>query len=135
MGEFSPDGRWIAYQSAETGRYEVYVRPFPAAVGKWQLSAGGGTNPRWRPDGKELFYLAPDRRLMAVELRSDGTTLEPSAPRTLFQTRISGPLGGGVRNNYAVSRDGQRFLIATDEVDHRSSPIIVVLNWTALLEQ
>ena len=69
QGQFSPDGRWLAYASNESGRYEIYVRTFPEAGGKWQVSAAGGMQPRWRRDGRELFYVAPDTRLMAVPLR------------------------------------------------------------------
>jgi len=65
-GVFSPDGRWVAYQSNESGRDEIYVRPFPGPGGQWQVSTAGGSDPRWRPDGKELYYLAPDLKLMAA---------------------------------------------------------------------
>ena len=85
-GQFSPDGRWLAYASNESGRYEIYIRTFPEAGGKWQVSAAGGVQPRWRRDGRELFYVAPDTRLMAVPLRlaPDTHTLEAGAAcRTL----------------------------------------------------
>src|SRR5262249_41768225 len=82
----SPDGRFVAYTSDESGRAEVYVRPFPSMAEKWQVSTHGGTKPLWRRDGKELLYLADDRKLMSVELKK-GSGFETSAPRALFQTR------------------------------------------------
>jgi Tol biopolymer transport system component len=133
-GQFSPDGRFVVYNSDETGRAEVYVRPFPAAAGKWRVSTEGGTNPRWRGDGKELYYVAPDRTLMSVAFSAGAGAPSISAARPLFQTRIAGALGHDVRNNYAVSRDGQRFLIVTEVEKAGSRPITVILNWPALLE-
>jgi Tol biopolymer transport system component len=133
-GQFSPDGRWVAYSSDETERHEVYIRPFPAGVGKWRVSTEGGSNPRWSPKGKELFYLAPDRTLMSVAIRSDAESPHPSAPQPLFQTRIAGPLARDVRNNYAVSPDGERFLIVTNAEESSPPPITVILNWPSLLE-
>ena len=100
-----------------------------------KISNGGGSSARWRGDGAEIFYIAPDRTLMAVEVKSDGETFELSSPRPLFQTRISGPLDIGVRCNYAVSPDGERFLIATDVGESIPAQIHVVLNWTADLER
>jgi hypothetical protein len=132
-GQFSPDGRFVVYDSNETGRSEIYIRPFPAAAGKWRVSTDGGTNPRWRADGGELFYIAPDRTLMAVAIGAGVGSPSLSTPRPLFQTRISGSLGRDVRNNYAVSRDGQRFLIVTDVEKATSPPITVILNWPSLL--
>jgi hypothetical protein len=134
-GQFSPDGRWVAYISNESGRFEVYVQPFPVSGEKWKISMDGGAEARWRRDGKEIFYLAPDRTLMSVRIKSDGETLEPSAPRPLFQTRMAGPFGGGVRFNYVVSPDGERFLINTELEDSSKSPIIVILDWTAAIEE
>jgi Tol biopolymer transport system component len=133
--QFSPDGKWISYTSSESGRYEIYVQSFPAGGGKWQISTDGGYDARWRPDGEEIFYIAPDRTLMAVPLRTAGDALEHSAPAPLFPTRISGILGWGLRFNYAVSPDGERFLIVTDMEETTDAPINVVLNWTALLEK
>jgi Tol biopolymer transport system component len=133
--QFSPNGKWISYTSNESGRNEIYIQSFPAGGGKWQISTDGGNDARWRPDGKELFYIAPDRKLMAVQVNSEDEALVPSAPVPLFQTRISGVLGTGLRFNYAVSPDGERLLIAADVEGATDSPIIVVLNWPALLEQ
>jgi eukaryotic-like serine/threonine-protein kinase len=131
-GQISPDGRYLAYSSNETGPYEVYVRPFPnAAVGKWQVSIGGGGQPRWRRDGKELFYIAPDKYLVAVDVKT-GETFERGTSRPLFDTRVGGNYAvvGRVAFLYAPSADGQRFLAASfPEAD--PSPITVVLNWAA----
>ena len=133
---FSPDTKWIAYSSDESGRREVYVQGFvpdhvPAAgIGKWQISAGGGTKPRWRRDGKELYYLALDDKMMAVPVKSTATTFEPGPAVALFQTHPTGYVP------YDVAADG-RFLINTvteaEAVD--PSPITVVLNWTAGLRK
>jgi eukaryotic-like serine/threonine-protein kinase len=129
--QLSPDGRWLAYTSDESGRMEVYVRPFRAPGGAWLISTTGGSDPRWRDDGSELYYLSLDRALMAVNINAaDGAArLEASVPQPLFQTRTSGPLGLGVRFNYAAAPGGQRFLITTDEPEAAPSPITVVLNW------
>jgi len=132
-GRFSPDGRWIAYSSDESGRMEVYVQPFPQSGSKWQVSTGGGSEPHWRRDGKELFYLAPDRQIMAVAVRGE-STFESEAPRPLFQTRVPFP-GSIYRMNYDVTADGARFLVNTLVEGAGSSPINVVLNWPAGLKK
>jgi hypothetical protein len=98
--------------------------------GKWPVSTGGGTEPIWRPDGKELFYLAADRKLMAVEVKG-GSTFEASAPRVLFETHVLERFG----SNYAVMADGQRFLINSGVEEAASAPITVVVNWTAELRR
>jgi Tol biopolymer transport system component len=87
-GQFSPDGRWVTYQSNESGRYEVYVVPFPAGSGKWQISTGGGIWPRWRHDGKELFFIGPDSQTMAATITASGTSFEAAPPVPLFETLI-----------------------------------------------
>jgi len=129
-GQFSPDGRWMAYVSDESGAPQVYVQSFPTLGGQRQVSAAGGTQPRWRRDGKELFYLAPDRKLMAVTVRT-GATFDADAPRALFQTALD---LNEVRQTYDVAPDGQRFLLNT-RVDEGAPPITVVLNWLALLKK
>jgi Tol biopolymer transport system component len=137
-GTFSPDGRWVAYQSNESGRHETYVRPFVppgeagtaagAAAGQWQVSTAGGIMPVWRPDGKELYYLNPGGAMMAAPIAFTGATLAPGAPVVLFPTRI---VGGGVDvqqgRQYDVARDG-RFLINT-ELDGAVAPITLLQNW------
>jgi len=125
QGAFSPDGKWVAYQSNESGRNEVYVRPFPGPGGQWHVSTGGGISPRWRADGKELYYLAPDNKLMAVAVTVQGAAFTPGTPETLFQTHIVSP---GLRPQYDVARDG-RFLINTDLQDTSAEPIHLLLNW------
>jgi Tol biopolymer transport system component len=128
-GQFSPDGRWVAYQSNESGRHEIYVRPFPGPGGQLLVSTAGGISPRWRPDGKELYYIAPDATLMAAPLAVKGGTLEPGTPAPLFRSRI---WGGGTdlyqRDQYDVARDG-RFLINVTTDDTVTSPITLLQNW------
>jgi Tol biopolymer transport system component len=133
---FSPNGRWIAYISNESGTYQVYVQSFPEPSGKWMASTNGGIQPRWRRDGKELFYLALDGKLMAVPV--GGTTApEFGAPAALFEarTRRGTTVIFTARQEYDVTADGQRFLLNVDLSDEAASPISVVLNWTALLTQ
>jgi len=129
-GRFSPDNRWLAYVSNESGRNEVYVQSFPPSGGKWQVSTTGGAQPHWRSDGKELFYITPERKLMAVDVNPQ-QTFEVGAPKLLFQTTVA---RYEAPNRYAVSRDGQRFLInsAVEEVSHTMT---VVLNWTGELKR
>jgi eukaryotic-like serine/threonine-protein kinase len=131
QAHFAPDGKWFAYTSNESGRSEVYVQSFPPSGGKWQVSTGGGAQPHWRRDGKELFYLAPDRKLMAVEVKM-GSTFETSAPKTLFQTQV---VRYEAPNRYVVTGDGQRFLVNSPVEEVSQTPITVVLNWTAGLRK
>ena len=130
FAQFSPDGRWVAYSSTESGRTEIYVAPFPGPGGKWQISTAGGSSPRWRRDGAEIFYLAPDNKLMAAALNGKGSSFEVGAVRPLFQTNSIGSISA-----FAVSADGQRFLINTASEQSASAPITVVLNWTAGLKK
>ncbi|MDX6306403.1 MAG: hypothetical protein QOI77_3372 [Blastocatellia bacterium] len=131
---FAPDGRWVVYESDESGRKEVYVQSYPRSGAKWQVSTGGGSQPRWRSDGKELFYLGPDRKMTAVEVSTDGATFVPGTSRALFETRISkGDDRAG--EQYAVTSDGQRFLVNTVALEGARTPITVVLNWTADLKR
>jgi Tol biopolymer transport system component len=127
--QFAPDGRWIAYQSNESGRTQVLVQPFPGPGGKLQVSTDGGAQVRWRADGRELFYISLDGRLMAVPIRPavDRHALEAGAPVPLFPTRAGGPAPGGNKQDYVVSKDGQRFLI--DVPEEVASPIAVIMNW------
>ena len=140
VGQFSPDGRWLSYVSNESGIDEVYVQPFPGPGGKWQLSVGGGVDPRWRRDGHELFYVARDGRLMAVSLQieREGRALNPGAPVALFPTRLATganvTVGFGSRPGYAVASDG-RFLMNVTVDETTTSPISVVLNWTEVLKR
>ena len=129
LAALSPDGRWVAYQTNESGRFEVVVQPFPDGSGKWQVSLAGGVAPRWRADGKELYLLAPDATLMAVPVTAAGPSFEAGAPVALFQTRIveGGTLPGN-RPQYAVAPDG-RFLINQPVANATEAPIRLILNW------
>ena len=130
-GHVSSDGRWIAYQSDESGRYEVYVRPFPDAQGgKWQISSDSGTDPRWRRDGTELFYFAGDDKLMAVTVRPDASGFTTVKTESLFQVAKTTN-----RTNYAVTADGQRFLVNAILDTGNAAGLTVVLNWTATLKK
>ena len=130
QAQFSPDGKWIVYTSDESGTPEIYAQRFPSTGGKWRVSTGGGCQPTWRRDGRELFYIASDRKLMAVDVKL-GTSFEAGVPKTLFETRVLSLTDFG--NHYAVTADGQRFLInSTSEAN--STPINVVVNWTAGLK-
>jgi Tol biopolymer transport system component len=138
QAKFSPDGKWVAYSSDESGPVEVYVRPFPAsAEGKWLVSTGGGRQVRWRADGKELFYVAPGGMLMAAEVHASGSAFEVGVPKTLFRPQILGGTGGGASAawRYDVSKDGQRFLINSATEKSASVPITVNTNWAADLKK
>jgi hypothetical protein len=124
-GVFSPDGKWVAYESNESGRDEIYVRPFPGPGGQWQVSTAGGIMPRWRADGKELYYLAPDQKLMAAGVTVQGASLAPGTPEALFQTHVAANIN---RQPYDVGRDG-RFLIVTELESASTEPIHLLLNW------
>jgi serine/threonine protein kinase/Tol biopolymer transport system component len=129
-GKFSPDGRWVAYASDESGRYEIYVRPFPAAEGggaKWMVSRDGAREPRWRGDGKELFYLAPNGSVMAASVSASGAAFQSATPAALFKA----PSTPG----WDVSADGKQFLFPVPAGDAAQAPFIVVQNWTALLRK
>jgi Tol biopolymer transport system component len=126
--------RWIAYTADESGAPEVYVRRFPGGGAKWHVSTNGGAQARWRRDGKELFFLAPDGRMMAVDVTANASTFETGTPRVLFDTGIRTSFAGR-RNHYVVTRDGQRFLVNISAEDENSAPITVVLNWDAALKK
>jgi eukaryotic-like serine/threonine-protein kinase len=138
QGRFSPDTHWIAYASDESGRSEVYIQPFPAPSNggsKTPISRDGGSQPRWRRDGKELFYSSPDGKLMAVDV-SEERIFNASVPKTLFQVPVAhiGHNEGGLQVlDWDVVPDGKRFLI--DTATTSSEPITVVLNWTAELKK
>jgi len=134
--QISPNGKWIAYQSNETGTVEIYVRPFPAGEGKWQISANGGSWTRWRADGREIFYMTAGSlgTLMAASVSPAGPTFEYGDPTELFESGYVN-FGHGLNyHTYAVSADGQRFLIPRPETaveaDLAPAPITVVVNWT-----
>jgi Tol biopolymer transport system component/predicted Ser/Thr protein kinase len=128
--QFSPDGNWLAFVSNESGRFEVYVAPFPGPGAKLQISTSGGNSPRWRRDGREIFYVAPDRKLMAARVETS-PAFRIGAVQALFQTPR--PEAPGV--SYDASADGKRFLLANIQSEKVSPPITLVLNWTAELKK
>lgn len=130
--QIDPEGKWLAYTSNESGRPEVYVQSFPSPGNKVQISTDGGVTPKWRKDGKELFYVSPDKKIMSVAINTD-PTFEAGVPKALFQTQIASNIES--RNHYVVTADGQRFLINTPLKSIASSPINVVVNWTATLKK
>jgi Tol biopolymer transport system component len=136
QGQFSPDGHWVAYTSdaSGVGQYHVYVQSFPRGNGEFQISTGpGGMQPRWRRDGKELFYLAPDGTLMSVDVKTT-PRFEVGTPKPLFDSRITTVGSRSITFHYAVSADGQRFLTMTNfnPADSAAAePIAVILNWQA----
>jgi len=132
--QFSPDGRWIVYASNETGSMEIYVSPFPSINGKWQVSSGGGQEPRWRQDGKELFYLSADGKMMAVAVTT-GASFKAGSPVALFQTHRRLQVSSLDDFSYDVSGDGQRFLIATKVDEANAAPLSVLLNWVSQMEK
>jgi Tol biopolymer transport system component len=124
--QLSPDARWMAYASTETSTYDVFVQPYPTTGAKFQISTGGGRQPSWRRDGRELFFVTNDRKFYAVDVRA-GATFEHSAPRFLFNMPANTI---SVRNSYVPSRDGQRFLVNV-VLDTAVPPINVDLDWMA----
>jgi eukaryotic-like serine/threonine-protein kinase len=127
----SPDGKWLAYTNNESGRFEIYVTAFPAAGAKWQVSTNGGMNPKWRRDGKELFFLDPADNMMAVDVNTSGSTIQLGRIQTLFHAT-------GVQNQqgpYSVTADGKKFLINSGDVKEENQPLILVQNWPALLKK
>ncbi len=133
-GRFSPDGRWVAYRSDESGRSEVYVQAFPPTGGKWLISTEGGDQPSWRGDGKEIFYVSPASQIMAVEVKG-GETFEVGTPRPLFPLRRPYVDVESARSSYAVTADGQRFLVVGSAENARPMAITVSVNWTEGLKK
>jgi Tol biopolymer transport system component len=127
--QFSPDDRWIAFESNKSGDFEIYVRPFPGAGASSRVSSAGGCQPRWRHDGTELFYVAPDGHLVAVpvKLPSSGTGIVLGTPQPLFSIRIRSTVQGGVAHEYDVSADGQRFLMNLPD-EQPPKPISLILD-------
>jgi serine/threonine protein kinase/Tol biopolymer transport system component len=129
LGRFSPDTRWVAYQSDESGRWEAYVQSFPDAHEKVRISTAGGRNPEWGPEGRELFYVSPDGKLMAVTMKFGTGSVEPSLPRELFAL----PVYTTGLGPFEVAADGQRFLaqVTTGKIE----PLTVIVNWPALVKR
>jgi eukaryotic-like serine/threonine-protein kinase len=130
QARFSPEAKWIAYASNESGPFQVYVQSFPPSGGKWQISTNGGLQPRWRADGKELFYMALDRKIMAVDVKARGASFEVSSPKVLFDAPID-IVAPNAANRYDVRPDGQRFLVNAPVESSDTGPITVILNWLA----
>jgi hypothetical protein len=131
-GRISPDGRWIAYTSDESGRWEVYVQQFPGLGSKRAVSVGGGAGAYWRRDGRELFYLSPDRTLMAVDVRLDDT-ISIGRPRALFRPPVAGD-ASEARNHFVAAPDGQAFLFNIVEESPDRAAISILVNWTGRLK-
>ena len=128
--KLSPDGRFLAYNSNESGRWEVYVQPFPTTGGKWQISSGGGGRPLWRSDGKELYFLAAGGKVMAAEIKTAGG-FQSGVPHQLFQANIK---ERGDASPYDVRADGQAFVINVSPESDNTAPLNIVLNWNADLK-
>jgi Tol biopolymer transport system component len=128
-GKLSPDMHWIAYDSTESGRREIWIQPLPPNGSRWQVSNGGGTAARWRADGRELFYIAADGKLMAVPV-TPGETPKFGSPTALFQTLQRE--GGG---SYTPSPDGQRFLVNVPLTAAETNPISVIVNWRSTIDK
>lgn len=124
-GRFSPDGRWIAHFSYETGRQEVYVQGFPDIRGKWLVSPAGGRFPQWRSNGKELFWIRPDNMLMGTKLELEANGVQIGQTEALFRLPIP--------TAYAPAADGKRFLTLEPESEQEELPMVVVQNWAARL--
>jgi dipeptidyl aminopeptidase/acylaminoacyl peptidase len=137
LAQFSPDGKWIAYQSNKTGRLEIYLRPFPGPGGDSRASTEGGAQVRWNPNGKELFYIGADDRLTAVPIRfsSDGKTVGFGSPLGLFATNVGSTAVLTYRQQYVVSPDGQSFVMNSVVGETSASPITVILNWKPKLSR
>jgi len=128
--QFSRDGHWVVYTSQESGRTEIYITQFPGANGKWQISLNGGREPRWRRDGKAIFYWASDHTFMEVELEIEGASLQVIATRPLFKASM--PFDPGQSITYDVTPDGKRFIVNTSNTAE-DQPLTIITNWTAEL--
>ena len=125
MGEISPDGRWVVYDTDESGRFEIKVQAFPTPTREAQVSINGGVAPRWSGDGSEVFFVAPDGTMMASRFRTTDSAFEAEPPVPLFPTEI---VSNPFNHNYAVTSD-RRFLIRNRQAEASSSPIVLLLNW------
>jgi Tol biopolymer transport system component len=131
-GKFSPDGRWVAYRSNESGRFDIYVTTFPGPGGRWQVSTAGGEFPLWRRDGKELFYIAPDNTLMAAPVNGTGAAFEIGDVKPLFRL----PTTAANRNyQYAVTADGRRFVVSSLVQEQSLEPLSVIVNWPTAVKK
>ena len=126
-GQFSPDGKWLAYASDESGEWEIYVKNYPGASGKWQISRGGGSEPRWSGDGKAMFYIGPGQMLTRVDV-SAGDTFSATVPRPLFPIHTRAPISSTDVFNYDVAGHGKRFLVNQYIKPDRPTPLSIILN-------
>jgi serine/threonine protein kinase/Tol biopolymer transport system component len=131
-GQISHDGKWVAYASDESGDWEIYVTTFPTAAGKWQVSQHGGTEPRWRADGKEIFYIGAESTLTAVPISTEGA-FAPGNPTSLFHTQFRAQVSSTDQFSYDVTNDGQRFLVDRYAKPTQVAPLHIILNATAAL--
>ncbi len=129
-GQISPDGKWVAYASNESGDWEIYVTTFPTAAGKWQVSQAGGSEPRWRGDGKEIFYIGAGSTLTAVPISTAGTFASGN-PTPLFHTQLRAAVSSTDQFSYDVTKDGQRFLVNRYAKPTQVAPLHIILNATA----
>jgi Tol biopolymer transport system component len=134
QGRLSPDGKWMAYQSNETGRFEVFIRAFPPAGRKWQISNAGGAEPEWRGDGKELFYTTPQdpARIMAVDVTDAKGAIKAGLPHALFDLRLP---GGALRNRFVATPDGKKFLAIAPPEQKAANSFTVIVNWPSLTKK
>jgi Tol biopolymer transport system component len=130
-GQISADGKWVAYASDESGQWEIYATTFPGAAGKWQVSSGGGTEPRWSRDGKEIFYIAPGGMLTAVPVSAGAEGISTGAATPLFRIRGRAPISSTDLFSYDVAPDGKRFLVNRYVRPEHPAPLTIVLNATA----
>jgi eukaryotic-like serine/threonine-protein kinase len=133
QARFSPDGKWVAHASDESGRFEVYLRPFPLTAERTLVSTAGGMQPEWRRDGKELFYISVDRKMMSVSVSTEAT-IRAATPRALFAIDVVTPTAP-YPGDYAVSGDGQRFLVNSVIDEPTRQTLTVILNWEAVLKK
>jgi Tol biopolymer transport system component len=139
QGQFSPDGRWMAYTSDESGKAEIYVTPFPGGGSKWQISQAGGTSPRWRHDGKELFYLAADSELMAVDVDGSGSAFQVGSARPLFHVLLKTGVSRldvsptSEQISFDSAPDGKWFVVNSPPAGS-PPPITLITNWAAELK-
>ena len=133
LGQFAADGKWLAYVSDESGTFQVYVQPLPSTGERWQISQSGGTQPRWRRDGRELFFISRDRKLMSVAIDVQ-PTFQAGAPVPLFDAKVPS-VGAQYANDYTVSADGQRFLVNTRSGGRSVPPIKVLMPWQSSLRR
>jgi Tol biopolymer transport system component len=130
----SPDGKWLAYRSTESGVPQIYIAPFPGGTGKWQVSKSGGIFPRWRRDGRELFYLSLDNKIMAAEIGEPGSSLTIGEAKTLFQGKTA-PYSQSFGVPYDVTPDGGKFVVVSNVTPLEATPLTLVTNWPALLKK